>query len=130
MDECKPLDLGDACFGGSACRSGIATAVAGVIPSHAVAIAAGRYSTAVALQSGQVMTWGLNLCGAPRGLTVGSLLRDPETASRPRLVLNTPNGNGGRDNADSDFAEDHAKVVAIGYVHMAGAYSRPLLSST
>ena len=41
------VDVGDACFGGSACRSGIATALAGIIPTRAVAIAAGRYSTAV-----------------------------------------------------------------------------------
>jgi regulator of chromosome condensation len=79
----------------------------------AVAVAAGRYSTAVVLQSGDVVTWGLNLCGAGRGVTTAALLANPAIAGAPRLVRLTHEGGGFTQGGDK------AMVVTLGYVHMA-----------
>lgn len=138
--------VGAPCYGGGACRSGVAAAVqSGVLSStssqrasvsrggagagagafagaFAVAVAAGRYSTAVVLHSGDVVTWGLNLCGASEGVTAASLLEDPETAAEPRLVRLTRTRKRSDEGGEGDgFARmgDKAKVIAIGYVHMA-----------
>ena len=65
--QIQPYKEGDACVGGAACRDGVARAVdlsEFGAAAKAVAVAAGRYATAAVLASGEVVTWGLNLCGA------------------------------------------------------------------
>lgn len=118
------VPVGAKCFGGAACRSGVATevfmpAVTSPIPpggSGVRSVAAGRYTTAVALASGDVVTWGLNLCGASKHLTAKKLLEDPETAATPRVVRLS---HGGTDAGGFAANDDGAVVVSIGYVHMA-----------
>ena len=117
---------GDACVGGAACRDGVARAVdLSEFGTTAVAVAAGRYATAAVLASGEVVTWGLNLCGLRRGeaddaknsssdgapppITRESLLRDPRAAATPRLVRGLANESGG----------SKPVVVVFGYAHMA-----------
>ena len=121
------VPVGASCFGGGACRSGVAAevlsgALSEVSNARAIAVAAGRYSTAVVLQSGEVVTWGLNLCGAERGVTASSLLNDPAIAAEPRLVR-LPGKNDADDEGGSGDGGggggDKAEVVALGYVHMA-----------
>lgn len=117
---------GDACVGGAACRDGVARAVdLSEFGTAAVAVAAGRYATAAVLASGEVVTWGLNLCGLSRGeaddaknsssdgapppITRESLLRDPRAAATPRLVRGLASESGG----------SKPVVVVFGYAHMA-----------
>ena len=128
------VPVGGGCYGGGACRSGVATEVSldgaeyenknagststAVTAAVAIAIAAGRYSTAVVLESGEVVTWGLNLCGGAQGVTATTLLGDSSAAAQPRVVRRAHHG--GVDGNDGGLlaARDKAKVVAIGYVHM------------
>ena len=98
---------GDECVGGAACRSGSANFVdVSSFGSTATAVAAGRYASAAVLADGQVVTWGLNLCGSGGGgnMTRESLLRDPTSAAKPRLVTGI---------------DAKAVAVTFGYVQMA-----------
>ena len=134
----KKKKKGDSCFGGWACRDGIARRVdLGIDPDSkkprkASFVAAGRYSTAVIDVAGNAYVWGLNACGWARGFTEGKgigekkdkgeafdpagalrvFLDDPEYASTPRLVewTNATNAT----NADWDPIE----ILAVGYVHV------------
>ena len=120
----RRYEEGDACVGGAACRDGVARAVdLSEFGAAAVAVAAGRYATAAVLASGEVVTWGLNLCGAgaeganasdasdgaPPPITRESLLRDPRAAATPRLVRGLGESGGG----------PKPVVVVFGYAHMA-----------
>ena len=131
----EAAEPGAPCHGGAACRHGIAREVdltlAGVENPHAVMVAAGRYATAAALRSGEVVTWGLNACGGGGGdraggdaaasasdaktaktsvpVTPGALISDPSLAATPRLV---------RHAATNDFRDDKAVAVVFGYTQM------------
>ena len=114
----EAAEPGAPCHGGAACRHGIAREVdltlAGVDDPRAVMVAAGRYATAAALTSGEVVTWGLNACGGDGGgdaspISPVSLLSDPALAATPRLV---------RHAATNDFRDDKAVAVVFGYTQM------------
>ena len=98
-----------ACVGGATCRDPHPTLVPDLPP--AAAIAAGRYHSIALSRSGEVWTWGLNLCGRPE------LIQAAMDAGVPpsRLPLVAPQRvvGGGL---------EAAKLVAVdtGYVHWVG----------
>ena len=131
---------GDACWGGWACRDGVAGTVdLGVNsvmkkPRTAVFVAAGRYTTVVIDDQGDVLVWGLNACGGKfddsnsEDDVLGQrqkLNSDAQFAATPRVVLGA-DGNGffsGRSDIRGKQAGDDknghgAEVVVVGYVHL------------
>lgn len=118
------LKKGDACRGGWACRDGharfvdLGTHPVSDEPHYASFVAAGRYSTVVVTAAGDVLTWGLNACGAFSAsddddgatLNVDAFLRrltdDPAFASTPRFLS--------KDAFDGSTVE----IAAVGYVHV------------
>ena len=142
----KVKKKGDACFGGWACRDGTAKkvnldthSVTTNTKRHATFVAAGRYTTVIVDNFGDVLVWGLNLCGA--GLDGSSddlkteqdvrrltqrLRGNLELAATPRVVLGL-DGKGffsnGRDDGpgidpEKSLEVTRAEVVAVGYVHL------------
>jgi|TARA_B110000003_G_scaffold92378_1_gene94556 regulator of chromosome condensation len=127
---------GSACIGGSTCRSGIATKVLfdGKIlgfddkckakaecqlNTRAVAVAAGRYSSAAVFEDGTLVVWGLIACGTASELLEkneytessdirSKLLHDPNFAASPRNIRLDPPPKEGVKILD----------VALGYVHL------------
>jgi len=135
-DSTTNSELGSACIGGSACRSGIAAKVLFdrkllsldnkcvkkaecQVSMRVVAVAAGRYSSAAVFEDGSLLVWGLNACGnAPELLKENEvthfsniqskLLNDPYFAASPRRIRLEPP------------PKDGVKIVdvALGYVHL------------
>ena len=110
QDGAEPVPVGSSCIGGSSCRSGLATPVTGgaMRGARAVAVAAGRYTTAALLDDGIVVVGGLNMCGAAehKGVTASSLMNNANLAATPRKV-------GGK------LADEKVIALDVGYVHMA-----------
>ena len=125
---------GNSCIGGSTCRSGLAAKVPfnrikssiktikncgeGVecqVNMRAIAVAAGRYSSATIFEDGTLVAWGLIACGASKMNENGDeedirhvLLYEPKFASYPREIHLIPPLKNGVKLTD----------VTIGYVHL------------
>ena len=122
--DVEALKKGDACRGGWACRDGharfvdLGTHPVSDEPHRASFVAAGRYSTVVVTAAGDILTWGLNACGAfsasddDDGATsnVDAFLRrltdDPAFASTPRFL------------SKDAFGRSTVEIAAVGYVHV------------
>jgi regulator of chromosome condensation len=84
--------------------------------------ASGRYATAATLDTGEVLAWGLVLCGAGKDAladpakAAARLLANPLEAATPRSVV-APGGDGSPDDGTNLFLSDRAVAVDIGYVH-------------
>jgi len=82
----REAKVGEACFGGAACRSGEPKRVDfGDADVRVATVAAGRYTSAVVSTNGEVYVWGLNACGGDAGLA-RTLLADSRVAAKPRLI--------------------------------------------
>ena len=117
---------GARCFGGPTCRDGTARAVdfgAAHAGKRATFTASGRYATAATLDTGEVLAWGLVLCGAGKDAladpakAAARLLANPLEAATPRSVV-APGGDGLPDDGTNLFLSDRAVAVDIGYVHV------------
>ena len=123
---------GSECIGGSTCRSGIAAKVLFdrnllsfgekckataecQFNTRAVAVAAGRYSSAAVFEDGSLVVWGLIACGTASENEVSQasdirsrLLSDPNFAASPRNIGLDPPPKEGIKIVD----------IALGYVHL------------